>query len=436
MFTSQQAGAFYHNGGMLGAFTQPEAILAELPVGTYVLNCHPEKGFYLSITSDFTLPNKVYGNNNNYTQTILNTFMNTRPNKITSVVLSGLKGSGKTLTAKQISIEGAKLGIPTVIVNSSFTGNGFTSFLMHIKKPFILFIDEFEKVYNDENDLNALLTMLDGTVNAHMLCVMTMNSSLNDDRFKFFKNRPGRVYYNIHYPTCTEEVIREYLEENLDNKDDIEKVVNFTYRFNDFTLDLLTTLVTEYNNSPVKDLIELTDILNIKPDANLTDDFYDVSLVLPSGAVLEKYELYGSGFELNTSFLKSLLSYQQTNIEYRVAYGDPMFNYIKENYEALQTYMNVSAYDLDDLSGYRVDSNPRLKKLYNETPEDQHYNVIGEYRLNWYFSLLEIERKTNRSFTLAVDYSLRLLELTNKEIGFKIQVRGKRPTKASKIFLL
>lgn len=441
-FYAKQGQAYY-------PFKNPKSIIPKLTENTYQLSFDPDQNsFYLTPIEDFTLPAKIYGNNNSYSDTILDTFMDSREGKITSVVLSGLKGSGKTLTAKQISIKAAAKGIPTIVVSSPFTGNGFINFLTHISAPFILFIDEFEKVYSTQEALNNLLTLLDGTMQAHMLCVMTMNSTLDNDRFQFFKNRPGRVYYNIYYPSCTPEIIREYLEENLQDKSQLERVINFTYRFRAFTLDLLSVLVNEINLHPTRTINEHVAILNVKPDADLTGSYYDYGIITPEGKTFKNYELTisPSPFKIPSGdyrVVNELLTYDRISIEYKVYAGESAdFKYLSKQYELDDPFDDVDEvssfyrFTLDSISDSVLKTNPALAALAAATPRENWDETIAGFEITMRLKLRDVEEKRTQIWEMAVDYQTRNLTLTNKIFGFKFFVQGKPPSIQKEYFLL
>lgn len=71
-----------------------------LPLGTYRLQYNERTDeFYLNKIEDFKLPKKLYGDFS-FCDRILNTFDNTEKNL--GVLLSGEKGSGKTILAKKV----------------------------------------------------------------------------------------------------------------------------------------------------------------------------------------------------------------------------------------------------------------------------------------------------------------------------------------------
>jgi SpoVK/Ycf46/Vps4 family AAA+-type ATPase len=100
----------------------------------------------------------MYGNTLRHTDRIINSFWK-RPQQ-TGVLLNGEKGSGKTLLAKNISVELAKEGVPTIVINRDWTGDGFFKLLQDIDQPCVVLFDEFEKVYDREKQ-EEILTLLD-----------------------------------------------------------------------------------------------------------------------------------------------------------------------------------------------------------------------------------------------------------------------------------
>lgn len=264
---------FLKSGSKFNVSTKDALDLHEsLPVGTYTLK-YDAMGefFYLERVEDFTISHKLYGDTRAVTQRVLNTFAS-RPNQ-TGVMLSGEKGSGKTLQAKDISIEAGKIGIPTVVINDEFSGDDFNTFMQKIEQPLVVIFDEFEKVY-ERDAQEKLLTLFDGVYPSNRLFIITAN-----DRWKVnshMQNRPGRIYYFLDYSGLSSEFIIEYCEDNLKDKSHIETICKISTLFGEFNFDILQSLVAEmnlYDESPQ----EAMKFLNAKPE-NSSDVTYDVEL--------------------------------------------------------------------------------------------------------------------------------------------------------------
>jgi hypothetical protein len=255
-----------------------------LPVGNYTVKQNPMSGqFFLEMVDSFEPMKKLYGNTTKNSDRILRTFMD-RPNS-TGVMLTGEKGSGKSLLAKTISIDAANQGIPTLIINTPFTGDNFNKFMQDIEQPCVILFDEFEKVYT-EQDQEAALTLMDGVFPSRKLFVLTCNDKWRINQH--MRNRPGRIYYMIEFAGLDTQFIREYCQDVLIAKNHIDKVCEIAALFEQFNFDMLKALVEEmnrYNETP-QDAISM---LNAKPEYNNKGTF-DVNLVV-SGREIPMEEL-------------------------------------------------------------------------------------------------------------------------------------------------
>jgi len=232
-----------------------------LPPGNYTVKEMPMGGpLYLEHIDDFNRPSKVYGDCLKNTDRVIRTFMD-RPNA-TGVMLTGEKGSGKTLLTKNIAIELAAQGVPTIVINAPWHGDKFNSFIQTIEQPCAILFDEFEKVY-DRDQQEAILTLLDGVFPTKKLFLLTCNDKYRVDYH--MRNRPGRVYYMMEFKGLDVNFIREYCEDNLKNKHYIDKVCSISTLFGQFNFDMLKALVEEmnrYNETPQ----EALGMLNAKPE--------------------------------------------------------------------------------------------------------------------------------------------------------------------------
>lgn len=236
-----------------------------LAAGTYSIAVHPEKGFFFEKVDNLTVPTKRYGNTNKHTERILTTF-GQRENQTTGILLSGDKGSGKSMLANNLSVELFKQDIPTIVVNSPFHGESFNKFLAMLSQPVMMMFDEFEKVYSDEDHQQALLTLLAGTYSAYQkLFVFTTN-----DRYRINKhmlNRPGRIFYHLAYRGMELEAIVEYAKDNLVNQDHLQDLMIVAQTIEAFNFDMLKSLIEEMNrfNEPAREAVAL---MNIRPESS------------------------------------------------------------------------------------------------------------------------------------------------------------------------
>mmetsp|Transcript_7350 Transcript_7350/g.7925 ORF Transcript_7350/g.7925 Transcript_7350/m.7925 type:complete len:403 (+) Transcript_7350:86-1294(+) len=233
-----------------------------LPTATYTIGFNSCSGeYYLEKIEPFSIPKKLYGNPERRGDRILQTFHDRKGS--TGVVLSGEKGSGKTLLAKYISkVAAERDGIITLVINEPWCGETFNQFLQMIQQPAVVIFDEFEKVYNCYEKKKQMLTLLDGVYSTQKLFILTCNDKWSLD--VNMRNRPGRIFYMIDYNGLDIAFIQDYCEENLSAKEHIPQIVAISKVFMAFNFDMLKAMVEEmnrYNESPM-DVLEL---LNVQP---------------------------------------------------------------------------------------------------------------------------------------------------------------------------
>lgn len=244
----------------------------QLPAGNYSVSQDPFGNFYLEKIDDFEIPSKMYGNTLRHTDRIINSFWD-RPAQ-TGVLLNGEKGSGKTLLAKNVATELAKQGVPTIVINRAWVGDGFFKLLQDIDQPCVILFDEFEKVY-DHSEQEQILTLLDGVFGSKKLYLLTVNDKWRVN--EHMRNRPGRLFYLLDFKGLDVEFIRDYCEDRLNNKQYIDQICSLTTLFNQFNFDMLKALVEEmnrYNESPT----EALEMLNAKPEYD-SGARYDITLI-------------------------------------------------------------------------------------------------------------------------------------------------------------
>lgn len=242
------------------------AVHNELPIGTYTICMHPLSGeYFLEESEPFTLPSRIYGNTVRYAERILDAFVNTTHQ--TGVLLSGSKGSGKTLLCKYIAV---KSQVPVIIVPKPFSNDKFMQTLQGITQRAIIIFDEFEKMYDDD-DQGKLLTMFDGVYSLqNKLVILTCN-----DKYKvrdFFHNRPSRIRYSINFNGLDAKFIKEFCEANLIDQSYIDDVLKTAIGCYEFNFDMLAALVREINiyGGKIDDIVE---ILNVKPISTRTEEW-------------------------------------------------------------------------------------------------------------------------------------------------------------------
>ena len=286
-----------------------------LPAGNYVIGQDLMGNLFLEMIDSFAIKGKRYGELDRNTDRILNTFLD-RPNS-TGVMLAGEKGSGKSLLAKSVSLEGANRGIPTIVINAQWAGDKFNSFIQSIDQPCIVLFDEFEKVYDSEHQ-EAILTLLDGVFPSKKLFMLTCNDKWRVDQH--MRNRPGRIYYMIDFKGLTADFIIEYCEDNLKAKEYIDRICQIASLFSEFNFDMLKALVEEMNRYQEAPEVALK-MLNAKPEFDQGHNRYTLELAI-EGVPLETNDLGRKEWKGNPLQSSISIDYKMLNGETSLSNDD------------------------------------------------------------------------------------------------------------------
>lgn len=207
---------------------------------TFTLRQQDEKSdFELVPTTLKELPKVIYGDLDGVAHRILTSFKE-RDNNL-GALFSGLKGNSKTVTCNYICQKAED--IPTVLITEPFTGEKFKSYISSLDN-YIIFFDEFEKVYDTIELQNELLTILDGAVGGKKLFLFTSNS---EKISTYLKNRPNRIFYHYKYYNLEEHIVDEILEKELTAKEFEQEIRDILIVLGSVSYDVLLNLIDEVN---------------------------------------------------------------------------------------------------------------------------------------------------------------------------------------------
>ena len=165
-----------------------------------------------------------------------------RGEKNLGVIFNGLKGTGKTLSAKLLC---NALDLPVVIVQYPY--EGLVNFLQSLCFECIVFIDEAEKTFKKGEDDDVLLRLIDGVYNqTRKLYILTTNQlTLNDNLL----GRPGRIRYRFEFGNLLPKAVKDYLDDNLlpQSADQRKSILEQVDLLEISTIDILKALVDEVN---------------------------------------------------------------------------------------------------------------------------------------------------------------------------------------------
>lgn len=263
-----------------------------IPVGNWLVKLDEFKGeFFLEKIEDFTMPDRIYGDAKSLATRYLNTFKEVKGNL--GVVLSGLKGTGKSLTAKQTCIDS---NLPVLVLSSAYAGTEFNSFIASIKQECVVFVDEFEKLYKERESQEKLLSLLDGVFMGRKLFLFTSNET--SQYSNYLLNRPGRIHYMKNYERIEDSILDDIVADNLDNQEHAQELKDIIGMIEEANIDMVFALIREcnmYKENP-KTAVEY---LNIKIAGN---SVYNVHCVRHSDNLVFTNE----GINGNILFRKTL----------------------------------------------------------------------------------------------------------------------------------
>lgn len=256
------------NGRILKQVENEIQLINNLPKLVYNMNFNPNKNeiFLEEYADEFKFDFKIYGLESKFIEHVMKTFNSTTGNL--GMLFNGVKGTGKTVTAKIIA---NMMGLPIILVNSPYPG--LANFIANISCPCVLLFDEFEKNFSKkEGNDTMLLSIMDGVFNSpyRRVFILTTNTlHINEN----FIGRPSRIRYRKSFGNLQPEVVIEYLNDNLNDKSKVKEIVEFIDTLEISTIDILKCIVEEVNihNCPIS---EFKHFINVETAKYVYDSDY------------------------------------------------------------------------------------------------------------------------------------------------------------------
>lgn len=221
-----------------------DTIKDQLKPAVYSVGFNMMTGYYLNKVGDkLNTPSKVYGRVGQRVEKIMTSYNNAGASF--GVLMSGDKGSGKTMTSSIVANRAIEeLGLPVILVEDSFDPSSLASFIQKIGEC-VLFFDEFGKRFNDkQGEQGELLSLMDGTGSCKRLVMLTENERSDINRYML--NRPGRLHYHFQYGKLDLDTIEEFCEEQGIEEEVVQKIHLRCEMSREFSFDVLQALVKEY----------------------------------------------------------------------------------------------------------------------------------------------------------------------------------------------
>lgn len=268
---------FVQNGNMITPARDRGNEIGQIPAGFWNVCFHPEIGFHLIAHAPMDIPATTYGSLEERVEMSLRTYHDPiRDGKNTNLLLTGNKGSGKTLLGKTVAARLVGLGYPVLVMDQAFAGAAFNQFMNSIVQRCGVFIDEFDKKYTKTEDQNAMLGLLDGTGVNNKMFILTSNTEKVSE---FLLSRPSRLFYHWTYGKMELEILRGYCKDNLSDQKHVDNMELLWSLSEDFSFDVMQSLVEELNRYGERHFVDTICNMNISFGANLRRQYRCDSIV-------------------------------------------------------------------------------------------------------------------------------------------------------------
>jgi len=206
----------------------------------------------------FPLPAKIYGKTPKYVRHIWKAYK--RNEETMSLLLIGLKGSGKTETGSILANTAIDNGMAVIMITDIKPNEKMAYFLNKLRNV-VLFFDEFGKVIPVHMQ-DKYLTMFSDLNKSNKLFILTENYKHNINQLLW--NRPGRIRYKIHFTRVEKDTVMDYCKDKKVKKSFMDDLLKEYIKAPEFVMDHLIAIVDEHLIDTSISLKEMLEYLNVE----------------------------------------------------------------------------------------------------------------------------------------------------------------------------
>lgn len=237
---------------------KPEGIDYKLKRGqVYTLNQNRDYDMYLEEDKPFEFPEKYYlsSADNKFMNKVVSMYKTTKKMTL-GTLLSGMKGSGKTLMAKKIAVMS---GLPVIVINTNVHSDDIEGFFAKIHDDVCVIMDEIDKYWNTR----YLLGFMDGVKpTCKKLLICTCNNEKEID--EYLNDRCSRIRYKKKFDCLTKDAVLGILTDTLKDAEKAKSATEFIYNhINIISYDNVITFGEEIINSPEESYESILADMNI-----------------------------------------------------------------------------------------------------------------------------------------------------------------------------
>jgi SpoVK/Ycf46/Vps4 family AAA+-type ATPase len=257
MEKQNKSNAFVNDNGHI--IPKPFGIDYDLVPGKVYTLVHDRDLYtdYLVEDKDFEFPKKYYLNDKDikFINKTIDTFNKTEK-MTTGVLLSGMKGCGKTLMAKKIAKES---GLPIVVIDNKMASDDIEPFFAKFTTDVCIIFDEIDKYWNTR----YLLGFLDGV---KPTCKKMVIATCNDEKEinTYLNDRCSRIRYKKRFGGLTKDSVKGIINDIISDKDKADAAAEYICSNVDtISYDNVIIFGEEIKNNPNDSFDDIIEFLNI-----------------------------------------------------------------------------------------------------------------------------------------------------------------------------